>query len=95
MRIVLRMAAAWRHRDLCIGPFGTGLGFRNPSKQLASMWKEILFTEDEFQNAFENIVFAIENNVPGSNGSSSCSDFDIFKKEFDPSNVCKTSYRGN
>ena len=92
IRTVLRMAVAWRHQDLCIGPFGIGPGFRNPAKQLASMWNEILFSEDEFQNAFLNIVFAIEN-VPGSNGSSTLTEYEVFRLEFDPSNVCKTSYR--
>lgn len=93
IRTVLRMAAGWRHRDLCVGPFGIGPGFRNPAKQLATMWKEILFSEEEFQDVFSNIVFAIEN-VPSSNGNASPTDFEVFKQEFDPSNVCKTSYRG-
>ena len=94
MRNVLRIAAAWRHRDLCVGPFGTGPGFRNPAKQLATMWKEILFSEEEFRDVFSNIVFAIEH-IPAGNGNSTPTDFEVFKQEFDPANVCRTTYRAS
>ena len=92
MRAVLRIAAARHHYDLCIGAFGVGFGFRNPAAQVASMWRELLFGETEFQGAFHNVVFALEST---SNGSSKAtlSDLDIFKREFDPSNTHKTTYR--
>ena len=92
IRTVLRMAVAWRHQDLCVGPFGIGPGYRNPTQQLASMWKEILFSEDEFENAFSNVVFAIEN-IAASNGSTGATDFEVFKDEFDPSKVYKLIYK--
>ena len=92
MRTVLRIAASRQHSDLCIGAFGVGYGFRNPAKQVASMWRELLFSEQEFQGAFANIVFALEGTSSGSS-KGGMSDFEIFKKEFDPSNTHRTSYR--
>ena len=92
MRTVLRIAAISQHSDLCMGAFGVGPGFRNPVAQVASMWRDILFSEPEFQGVFANIVFAIE-----SSGSASTegglTDFAIFEKEFDPGNIVKTSWR--
>lgn len=92
MRTILRIAAARQHHDLCMGAFGVGYGFRNPASQVARMWREILFSEKEFQGAFSNIVFAIENSTSGPS-KGSLTDLEIFRKEFDPSNVIKTTYR--
>lgn len=92
IRSVLRIARSWNHRDVCIGAFGAGPGFRNPVKQLASMWRDILFTESEFQDVFSNIVFAIESTAGGS-PSSKLSDYEVFKNEFDASKVIPTIYR--
>ncbi len=91
MRAVLRIAAARQHSDLCIGAFGVGYGFRNPAKQVASMWRELFFGEQEFQGAFSNIVFALESSSGSSKGN--LSDLEIFREEFDPSNTHRTSYR--
>ncbi|KAL9124209.1 MAG: hypothetical protein Q9217_006438 [Psora testacea] len=91
MRTILRIAMARQHSDICMGAFGVGFGFRNPAVQVAKMWREILFTEKEFQGAFSNIVFAIEGT--GSSSKDVTTDLEIFKKEFAPSNVIKTSYR--
>ena len=93
MRVVLRIAAAWQHESLCIGPFGVGSSFRNPVPHLAAMWRDILFGEPEFKDAFANICFAFDSAPVAGKSAAAHSDFDIFKKEFDPSNVCKTSYR--
>ena len=92
MRIVLRIAVAWHHRDLCLGTFGASSSIRNPVKQLASMWRDILFSETEFQGAFTNIVFAIESS-PEHAGVDAEDDYAVFKSEFDPSNIFKTAYR--
>ena len=92
MRTVLRIAASRQHSDLCIGAFGVGYGFRNPAKQVASMWRELLFSEQEFQGIFNNVVFALEGASSGSSKGSG-SDLEIFRREFDPSNTHKTSYR--
>ena len=92
MRTVLRIAATWQHKDICMGAFGSGPGFRNPVHQLASMWRDILFTEPEFQGVFTNVVFAIES-MSSSSESAELTDHEIFKQEFDPSNVFRTAYR--
>lgn len=74
-----------------MGAFGVGPGFRNPAAQIASMWRTLLFDEAEFHGLFSNVVFAVEHgseNTP----KDGLTDYDIFKKEFDPSNIVKTSY---
>lgn len=91
MRAVLRIAIAKNHVELCMGAFGVGYGFRNPAVQVAKMWREILFTEKEFEGAFRNIVFAIESTSGTSKDGTT--DLEIFKREFAPDNVSKTSYR--
>lgn len=91
MRTALRIAATRQHTDLCIGAFGVGFGFRNPAVQVASMWRELLFCDKEFQGVFANIVFALES---ANNGDKSgTTDLEVFRKEFDASNTHKTSYR--
>lgn len=92
MRTVLRIAAISQHSNLCIGAFGVGPGFRNPVAQVASMWRDILFSEKEFQGVFANIVFAIESSG-GASPTTGHTDFDVFQKEFDPSNIVKTAWR--
>lgn len=92
MRAVLRIAAAWRHRDLCLGPFGVGPAFRNPVHQIAAMWRALLFTEPEFQGIFDNVVFAVES-AAGGNAKGGMTDYDVFNQEFHPSNVVQTAYR--
>ena len=91
MRTILRIAIVRGHSDLCMGAFGVGFGFRNPPTQVAKMWREILFNENEFNGAFSNVVFAIES-TSGTNKDGT-TDLEIFSKEFAPSNVIKTSYR--
>lgn len=86
MRMVLRIAAIQQHRDLCMGAFGVGPGFRNPVTQVASMWRELLFSEEEFKGLFTNVVFAIECTT-NTNSKGGLSDHDVFKREFDPSIV--------
>ncbi|KAL8727931.1 MAG: hypothetical protein Q9181_005522 [Wetmoreana brouardii] len=92
MRSVLRIAAHHHRFDLCMGAFGVGPGFRNPAAQVASMWRDLLFEEAEFHGVFSNVVFAIENTTD-STSKDGLTDHDVFKKEFDPSNIVKTSFR--
>ncbi|KAL8918876.1 MAG: hypothetical protein Q9172_005234 [Xanthocarpia lactea] len=92
MRSVLRIAAIHHHSDLCMGAFGVGPGFRHPPAQIASMWRNLLFEEAEFQGVFSNVVFAIET-AAESSSQDGRTDHDVFKNEFDPSNIVKTSYR--
>ena len=84
------------------GAFGVGPHFCNPVDKVASMWKDMLFTEAEFQGRFDNIVFAIEKPLSASQdshaGSSSSTpsrdttDFDIFKHTFDLSQLYPFTY---
>lgn len=93
MRTILRIAATWHHRDICLGAFGAGPSFRHPVHQLAVMWRQVLFAEKEFHGAFDNVVFAIESAAPTHPKSTSETDYDVFKQEFDASNVFRTAHR--
>jgi uncharacterized protein (TIGR02452 family) len=92
MRTVLRIAAYWQHREICIGAFGVGPAFRNPVGEVAKMWRELLFEEDEFQGVFRDVVFCIESNQPG-NTRGGVQDLQVFKDEFRAANVFPTPYR--
>ncbi|KAI9798148.1 MAG: hypothetical protein M1825_005409 [Sarcosagium campestre] len=91
VRSILRVAARHSHKDLCVGAFGAGTAFRNPVGEVARMWKDILFSEEEFDGVFANVVFAIETN-PGGSPRGSLTDYEVFKQEFDPSNIFRTPY---
>ncbi|KAK5013240.1 hypothetical protein LTR16_004393 [Cryomyces antarcticus] len=93
MRTVLRIAAAWKHKDVCLGAFGSGPIFRNPPREIARMWRTLLFREEEFVGRFANVVFAIEKCAPIGPEKVGLSEYEIFKEEFDPSNTHPTSYR--
>ncbi|KAF2752260.1 hypothetical protein M011DRAFT_463731 [Sporormia fimetaria CBS 119925] len=96
MRAVLRIASYCGHTSVCIGAFGVGPVFRNPVGEIAKMWRHLLFEEDEFHGAFTDVVFAIESNLSaGSNNgkTSTASDIDVFRTEFDPANLFPTKYR--
>jgi uncharacterized protein (TIGR02452 family) len=92
MKTILRIAAHWGHRDICLGAFGVGPVFRNPARETANMWKQLLFGEQEFKGAFENIVFAIDTSA-SSSAKSSGSDLEIYKEVFDPHKLFPTKYR--
>jgi uncharacterized protein (TIGR02452 family) len=92
MKTILRIAAHWGHRDICLGAFGVGPVFRNPARETANMWKQLLFGEQEFKGAFENIVFAIDTSA-SSSAKTSGSDLEIYKEEFDPHKLFPTKYR--
>jgi uncharacterized protein (TIGR02452 family) len=47
MRTILRTAASNEHRTLVLGAFGCG-AFRNPPKEVARLWREVLVDEREF-----------------------------------------------
>ena len=89
MRAVLRIAAHWGHRKVCLPAFGVGPAFRNPPREIAQMWKELLFRDEEFKGAFSDVVFAIEKDQHGCAGGGAGPEFDIFEEEFRPSNIFK------
>lgn len=92
MRTILRIAAQWNHRDICLGAFGVGPIFRNPVREVAEMWKQLLFEESEFTGVFSNVVFAIECSTNGGSRSA-LSDLEVFQHVFDPSRIFATNYR--
>lgn len=92
MRTALRIAAAWSHRNICLGAFGVGPIFKNPVREVARMWRFLLFHEDEFRGVFSNVVFAIDGQQGGNNKACQF-DIDVFREEFDPATVFRTSYR--
>ncbi|KZZ91348.1 hypothetical protein AAP_03518 [Ascosphaera apis ARSEF 7405] len=58
MRVILRIAAYNRCRRLVLGAFGCG-AFRNPNREVARCWAEVL-RETEFRGGWwETIVFAV------------------------------------
>lgn len=86
MRTVLRIAAMWNHPSIVLGAFGVGHIFRNPPREVARMWKLLLFQEEEFSGVFANVVFAIQTNQPG-NGRAGATEHEVFQEEFDPSKI--------
>ena len=57
MRTILRIAKINNHTKLVLGAFGCG-AYHNPAGQTAELFSKIL-GEDEFKNSFEEICFAI------------------------------------
>ncbi|KAI9868318.1 MAG: hypothetical protein M1813_005761 [Trichoglossum hirsutum] len=89
IRTVLRIAAVNQHKELCVGAFGVGPGFRNPVTEIAAMWKDVLFSEQEFGGVFTDIVFAVESSQTG-NAKGGVTDYEVFKTQFSPANVLPT-----
>lgn len=71
LRSILRIAAANGHHDICLGSFGTGSVWKNPAKEVADMWKELLFSDSEFTGLFKNVIFAFPEHGP---------DMEVFEK---------------
>lgn len=57
MRLILRICGRRKQKRLVLGAFGCG-AFRNPPKEVAELWKEIL-EEEEFKGWFSEILFAV------------------------------------
>lgn len=89
MRTILRIAAKWNHKDICLNAFGVGSIFRNPARPVAEIWRQLLFQEEEFRGVFSNVVFAVDCSTNGA----SKSDLDIFQYVFHPSQIFQTTYR--
>ncbi|KAF2641407.1 hypothetical protein P280DRAFT_312194 [Massarina eburnea CBS 473.64] len=86
MRTVLRLASYCGHRNLVVGAFGLGPHFRNPTEQVAMMWKDLLFKDAEFQGAFTDVAFVIESIITLTPPKGD-SDFEIFRNVFDPTTI--------
>ncbi|KAK4204620.1 hypothetical protein QBC40DRAFT_336799 [Triangularia verruculosa] len=76
MRLVLRTAAAYRHRRIILGAFGCGV-FKNPPEDVAHCWLEVL-REKEFGGAgnwWKAVTFAVYEPKPQFEGN-----LDIFTR---------------
>lgn len=60
IRTALRIAVYYKHINLVIGTFGLGPGFRNPTEEVALMWRDALLKDPEFVGHFRDVVFAFE-----------------------------------
>jgi hypothetical protein len=92
MRAVLRIASYCGHRNLVLGAFGLGPIFRNPATEVARMWRKLLFEEEEFHGAFQDVVFAIDSSMVGAPSKGCLPDFEVFQREFDPRTLFPTKY---
>jgi uncharacterized protein (TIGR02452 family) len=92
MRTVLRIAAYYNHKSLVIGAFGLGHNFRNPAREVAIMWRGLLYQEEEFRGVFQDVVFCIDSDPAGPPANAKDSDFAIFKDELSASKIFPTQY---
>lgn len=60
IRTILRIAVYEGHTNLVAPAWGCGPQFRNPPAEVAQMWIDILFHEQEFAGQFRTIVFAFD-----------------------------------
>jgi uncharacterized protein (TIGR02452 family) len=90
MRSVLRIAAHARHVDICVGAFGIGFPFRNPPREVAEIWKDLLFRDTEFTGMFRNVIFTFDTKQrsTGAHGSpNNAAEMLAFKEVLDPSTL--------
>jgi len=92
MRSVLRIASYCGHRNVVLSAFGLGPIFRNPPAEVARMWRKLLFEEEEFHGAFQDIVFAIDCSMVCAPAKGSLSDVETFRREFDPAKIWPTKW---
>lgn len=92
MKAILRTAAWAKVPRLCIAAFGIGPVFKNPARVTALMWKQLLFHDQEFYGAFEDIVFAIDTSSSSASKTGQ-EDLDAYRDVFHPSNVIPSQYR--
>ncbi|KAF2252528.1 hypothetical protein BU26DRAFT_517132 [Trematosphaeria pertusa] len=83
IRLTLRVAAREGHRKLVLGALGCGV-FGNPSGEVAECFLEVL-REEEFQGGWwEDVVFAILDNVRGAEGGKDGSgNYGVFYRALD------------
>ncbi|KAJ4291198.1 hypothetical protein N0V90_010396 [Kalmusia sp. IMI 367209] len=92
LRTVLRIASYCGHRNLVVGAFGLGPAFRNPAREVARMWRKLLFEEEEFRGVFTDVVFAIDSSMVGPPSKDEVSDANVFREELNPSTIFPTRY---
>lgn len=96
IRTALRIAVYYKHSNICLGAFGCGPKFNNPTREVATLWKEVLYDDEEFRGHFTNVIFAIKNYTTrheGNTDKSSKSDLEIFREVFDPAKLADANFR--
>ncbi|CAG8977154.1 hypothetical protein HYALB_00003375 [Hymenoscyphus albidus] len=89
IRTALRIAVYYGYYNICIGSFGLGPGFRNPTEEVALMWRDAFLKDPEFQGHFQDVVFAFENpEGPGSGSSKSSSSKSSSSKSSSAKSTC-------
>ncbi|KAF1830560.1 hypothetical protein BDW02DRAFT_507324 [Decorospora gaudefroyi] len=92
MRAVLRIASYCGHRNLVLGAFGLGPIFRNPAQEVALMWRNLLFEEEEFHGAFQDVVFAIDGGMVGAPAKGCEADVEVFRTVLCPAQIWPTKW---
>lgn len=60
MRAALRICAYQQFKNIVIGDFGLGNGYRNPPRELAELWREVLLWDTDLRGQFEAVAFVFE-----------------------------------
>jgi hypothetical protein len=60
MRAALLICAYQKFKHVVIGDFGLGNGYRNPPRELAEMWREVLLWDPDLRSRFKGIAFVFE-----------------------------------
>ncbi|KAM0321933.1 hypothetical protein ACHAQA_009830 [Verticillium albo-atrum] len=60
MRAALRICAYYQFQYVVIGDFGLGNGYRNPPRELAELWREVLLWDTDLRGQFLAILFVFE-----------------------------------
>ncbi|PNH71731.1 hypothetical protein VDGD_09940 [Verticillium dahliae] len=60
MRAALRICAYQQFRYVVVGDFGLGNGYRNPPRELAELWREVLLWDTDLRGQFLAVVFVFE-----------------------------------
>lgn len=60
IRSALRVCAFYQFHHVVIGDFGLGNGYRNPPRELAELWREVLLYDTDLRGQFEAIMFVFE-----------------------------------
>lgn len=99
IRTILRIAAAEGHTSFVSPAWGCGPQFRNPAREVAQMWIDILFKEPEFSGLFRTIVFAFDtvdgptsSGINSSSGSSSKSKSKSSSTSSSPRSTAREDY---
>ncbi|KAK4231994.1 hypothetical protein QBC38DRAFT_179389 [Podospora fimiseda] len=60
LRVALSIVAYAQYDSVVIGDFGLGNGYRNPPKELAELWREVLLYDPNLRGRFNHVMFVFE-----------------------------------